>query len=35
MYLLQIKSYIDRNPVYIDRNAVNIDRTASQRYMPE
>ena len=30
MYLLDIKSYVDRNAVSIDHNAVNIDHTASQ-----
>ena len=30
MYLLDIKSHIDRNTVYIDHNVINIDHTASQ-----
>ena len=30
MYLLDIKSYIDRNALYIDHNVVKIDHTASQ-----
>ena len=30
MYLLDIKSYIDRNAIYVDLNAVNIDCTALQ-----